>query len=479
MNIVEQLRRSERNPPVPVSVQLEDGRELVIHQWLRILPAKRLVGRAELEGESVLAKLFIAPAAARHCSRELEGIQAVLNAGLATPRIISKGAVPGGGCYVLTEFLGNAESLETEWEALSNMPAGSEPSMRVLRLALTGIATMHAKGLVQRDLHLGNFLLERGVLQVIDGDAVEVLSAGEPITAQQAEENLAVFFAQLEPEWDQWLDQLLLAYLEGNPHRPIHPENLATQIAAKRQLRLDNYLDKSLRDCTQFAVKRGWRRFEVARRDSAAELALLLAKPDEPFDSRSLLKDGGSSTVAKATLGVKHVVVKRYNIKGAVHWLKRFWRPSRAWNCWLSAHRLEFLGIATPAALAMLEQRIGPLRSTAWLISEYCSGPNLLDHFGQDGQRLPSPEESAALIKVFSQLVQARISHGDFKATNLLWHEGRVVLIDLDGMRFFRADNRAWFRAWERDRSRFLRNWPDGSPLRMWLDSQLPRPPNP
>ncbi|MEH6388876.1 MAG: lipopolysaccharide kinase InaA family protein [Pseudomonas profundi] len=476
MNITEQLRRAERNPPAPFSVPLADGGELTLQRWLRILPAKRLVAQGELAGRTVLAKLFIAPAAQRHCVRELEGIKAVLGAGIATPAIISQGALPGGGHYLLTDFLEEAESLEVQWEALSHEPAGSEPGMRLLRLALTGIATMHAKGLVQRDLHLGNFLLHKGVLQVIDGDAVEVLDQRQPITAQQAEENLAVFFAQLKPDWDEWVEQLLLAYLEANPHHAIHPDNLAKLISAKRQLRLEHYLDKSLRDCTEFAVKRGWGRFAVVQRNHAAELGGLLESPDECFRRHPLLKDGGSSTVVLASTVVRKVVVKRYNIKGVAHWLKRFWRPSRAWHSWLSAHRLRFLGIATPAPLAMVEQRIGPLRSTAWLVTEYCAGVNLLEHFGKEGDRTPTAQEAVALLRLFGQLFHARISHGDCKATNLLWRLNEIVLIDLDGMRFYEAESPVWLRAWEEDRARFLRNWPAGSPLRMWLDSQLPRP---
>ncbi|WP_150303100.1 lipopolysaccharide kinase InaA family protein [Pseudomonas saliphila] len=474
MNITEQLRRAQRLPPSPLKLTIANGSELIIRQWLRILPAKRLVGQGELEGKQVLAKLFIAPAAERHCIRELDGVQAVLDAGIATPGIVGHGEIPDGGRYLLTEFLEDAQSLETEWETLSDHPAGSEPAMQLLRLALSGIAAMHAKGLVQRDLHLGNFLLHQRVLQVIDGDAVEVLSQDQPVTAQQAEENLAVFFAQLNPEWDEWVEQLLLAYLDTNPHRPIHTENLAALIRTKRRLRLENYLDKSLRDCTEFAVKRSWRRFEVCRRSELAALEPILAQPDAVFGDQ-LLKDGGSSTVTKAEIGSRPVVVKRYNIKGKRHWLKRFWRPSRAWHSWLASHRLEFLGIPTPRSLGMVEERLGPFRSRAWLINEYCPGRDLLAELGTEGDCLPSPELQAALISTFSGLVNAQISHGDCKATNLLWHQGAVVLIDLDAMTVY-SNEAQWKRAWAKDRARFIRNWPVNSPLALWLEQALPRP---
>ena len=71
------------------------------------------------------------------------------------------------------------------------------------------------------------------------------------------------------------------------------------------------------------------------------------------------------------------------------------------------------------------------------------------------------------------QLYRLRISHGDLKATNLLWHDGRVWLIDLDAMMQHRSD-KAFSQAWRRDRARLLRNWPASSLLCQWLDANLP-----
>ena len=81
MSLTRQLRRYGRRPPLPLSVPLADGRVLEFSQWLRILPGKRLVGQASLDGEQVLAKLFIAPGAARHWAREKRGVEALIGQG--------------------------------------------------------------------------------------------------------------------------------------------------------------------------------------------------------------------------------------------------------------------------------------------------------------------------------------------------------------------------------------------------------------
>src|SRR5690606_42100242 len=106
-------------------------------------------------------------------------------------------------------------------------------------------------------------------------------------------------------------------------------------------------------------------RFISVLRSEQALLAPLLADPDSAFAGQPLLKDGGSSTVTRVTLGGRGLVVKRYNIKGPGHWLKRFWRPSRAWHSWLPAWRLVFLAVALPQPLAKVERGFGHQRSRA------------------------------------------------------------------------------------------------------------------
>lgn len=345
------------------------------------------------------------------------------------------------------------------------------PANKLLERALAVIGAMHAKGLQQTDLHLGNFLQQDEQIYIIDGDAVQVQQPNEPLDSHDAHANLALFFAQLPAEWDAQMESLLAHYLSVST-RVIDPDGLATQVRVIRQQRLEDYLSKSLRDCTPFAVSHSWSRFTVTRRGDATLLTPLLANPDLAFKTDSLLKDGGSSTVARTDQGGRPLVVKRYNIKGLGHWLSRFWRPSRAWHSWLAAHRLQFLGIATPQPVAMVERRFGPLRHRAWLMTEYQPGAHLLEHLGE-GRELPPEATLNEVRRVFAQLAEARITHGDCKATNLLWHDGKVHLIDLDAMQAWRSADR-WAAAWAKDRARFLRNWGKDTPLHHWLEKNLP-----
>lgn len=471
MSQVAELRAAGREPPVPCELNLNGAQRLKVRRWIRVLPAKRLVGLGEFNGQAVLVKLFIALASERHFGRELRGIEALQAANLCTPAVVSSGSLSGGGHYLLTDFLGQARSLAQLWDELDDKSPASDPATRLLERALATIGVMHAKGLQQTDLHLGNFLQQGEQTFIIDGDAVQAKQLNEPLPSQDAHANLALFFAQLPAEWDARMEALLAHYLGANS-LAIDPDGLAGQTRQIRQQRLEDYLSKTLRDCTPFTVSQSCSRFTVARRGDAASLAPLLCDPDLAFKTASLLKDGGSSTVARIDQGGRHLVVKRYNIKGIGHWLSRFWRPTRAWHSWLAAHRLQFLGIATPQPVAMVERRFGPLRHRAWLITDYQPGVDLLEHLGE-GRELPPEATLNEISRVFAQLAEARITHGDCKATNLLWHDGKVHLIDLDAMQAWSSDDR-WAAAWAKDRARFLRNWSKDRPLYQWLDQHLP-----
>lgn len=464
----DQLRTAGRSPAVPFRVALADGRALLVRRLLRVLPGKRIVGEAEVDGQRVLAKLFIASASRRHWQQERDGIDALQQAKIATPDLVAALAINGGGHALLTNYLESADSLADLWAGVAAHPAGDAAALAVLTPALALLGQMHRCGLIQEDLHLGNFLRSDGRLFVIDGDAVRRIVPGA-LDSRSAASNLAILLAQLPAAWDAQQAPLLAAYADGACVLP--DDFLRCEIARVRAWRLKDYLAKTVRDCTLFAVSQTASCFTAVVREASTALAPLLRDPDLALQQGAILKAGNTCTVAQAASGAGAVVIKRYNLKNIRHALTRLWRPSRAWHSWREGHRLRFLGIATPAPLALVEERIGPLRRRAWLVNEFCPGVDLSAHLRADA--LPPEAEAAAIIELFQSLSRLRISHGDLKATNLLWHAGRVQLIDLDAVMQHRTAA-AHARAWRRDRLRLLRNWPQGSTLHRWLDEHLP-----
>ncbi|NMZ68338.1 tRNA A-37 threonylcarbamoyl transferase component Bud32 [Pseudomonas peli] len=475
------LAQAGRTPALPLTVDVTGAGGLTglsVQRWLRVLPGQRYVGVAEWCGQPVLAKLLVGNKAARHFQRERDGALLLAEQGLNTPQLLADGLRDGEGGWLLFEYLQGAESLWEAWRAVEHQPLLSADQQSVLAEALVSIAQMHLKGVWQADLHLDNLLRHNGQLFVIDGGGVQVETAGKPLSRAKVLENLGVFFAQLPAELTPFIEELLVHYLLANGEHALPLEALLKEVEKVRQWRLRDYLKKIARDCSLFAAKVGAFGLQVVRRDKQAELQPLLSNLDQLTEQGHIYKTGGAATVAQVQLQGRPLVVKRYNVKSLAHWLKRFWRPSRAWHSWVEGNRLQLLGIATPQPLAVLERRWCWLRGRAYLITEYCGGQDIIARFQAFHDGSPPESDLLALDRLFAALLRERISHGDFKGHNLFWDDRLACwsLIDLDAMQQHRSA-RSFARAYARDRARFLRNWPADSQLFKLLDQRLPLTP--
>ncbi|UFI45572.1 MULTISPECIES: lipopolysaccharide kinase InaA family protein [Pseudomonas syringae group] len=473
-----ELKTAGRTPELPMSLTLADAAgsaELQLLTLLRVLPGQRYVGAGVWRGRTVLAKLLVGDKAARHFQRELAGVRLLAEQGLTTPLLLADGLQDGEGGWLLFEFLEQASSLGDAWNTVQDLPPLADEQQAVLGEALSAIARQHAKGLWQEDLHLDNLLRHNGQLYLIDGAGIRAEQAGTPLSRQKVLENLGVFFAQLPRSFEPFTEELLVHYLLSNAEHGLPMEALQKQIDKVRSWRLKDFMSKTVRDCSLFSVEDSASVFRAVRREEEAAMLPVLDQADALLDKGHLYKTGGAASVGRVEISGRTLVIKRYNIKNFSHWLKRFWRPSRAWHSWREGNRLMFLGIATPKPLAVQEKRFLGLRSKAWLVTEFIEGPDIIERFAPHVETGDAPEaELLALDTLFAQLIQARISHGDFKGHNLFWHTDRWAMIDLDAMQQH-SSHSSFAAAYARDRARFMRNWPVQSALHQILEQRLPK----
>ncbi|KPX10066.1 lipopolysaccharide kinase InaA family protein [Pseudomonas savastanoi] len=473
-----ELKNAGRTPELPMSLTLADAAgsaELQLLTLLRVLPGQRYVGAGVWRGRTVLAKLLVGDKAARHFQRELAGVRLLAEQGLTTPLLLADGLQDGEGGWLLFEFLEQASSLGDAWNAVQHLPPLADEQQAVLGEALSAIAQQHAKGLWQEDLHLDNLLRHQGRLYLIDGAGIRAEQAGKPLSRQKVLENLGVFFAQLPRSFEPFTEELLVHYLLSNAEHGLPMEALQKQIDKVRSWRLKDFMSKTVRDCSLFSVEDCASVFRAVRREEEPAMLPVLAQADALLGKGHLYKTGGAASVGRVEISGRTLVIKRYNIKNFSHWLKRFWRPSRAWHSWREGNRLMFLGIATPKPLAVQEKRFLGLRSKAWLVTEFIEGPDIIERFAPHVATGDAPEaELLALDTLFAQLIQARISHGDFKGHNLFWHTDRWAMIDLDAMQQHSSQS-SFAAAYARDRARFMRNWPVQSALHQILEQRLPK----
>lgn len=471
MRLVE-LRLAGRAPALPFMLELE-GESLELIEWLRVLPGQRYVAKARWRGRTVLAKLFVGRKAERHLAREIDGSKWLSQQGLLSPEPLADSYMPGEGGWLLFAFIDHAQSLGEAWRGVEKDALLSERQQDILGEALRVIGALHAKGLWQSDLHLDNLLRKDGRVWLIDTGGVRAASLGEPLDRVRVLQNLGVFFAQLPRSLEPYYEELLVHYLVANGNHALPVERLLTEVAKVRRWRLKDFVGKLGRDCTLFSVQRSARELRAVSRDQVPILCPLLDQLDTAITTGRSLKQGGSATVSLVEHNGQPLVIKRYNVKSFTHWLRRCWRPTRAWHSWVQGHRLNFLGIATPRPLAVLEYRRLGLRERSYLVTEYLNGPDIVAALAPfvDGDL---PDEMLRAVSVlFSVLVQERISHGDLKGSNLIWHDRQVWLIDLDAVQIH-PDASSFPSAYAKDRSRFLRNWPEGSALHRLLDQRLP-----
>ena len=473
-----ELQKAGRAPGLPLSIELADAAgpaQLQLLSLLRVLPGQRYVGAGVWRGRTVLAKLMVGSKAARNFQRELTGVRLLAEQGLTTPQLLADGLQEGEGGWLLFEYLEGAQSLGDAWQAVASLPVLADEQVAVLAEALAAIGQMHLKGLWQEDLHLDNLLRQGGKLYLIDGAGICVEDAGKPLSRQKVLENLGVFFAQLPISLEPFIEELLVHYLLSNGEHALPLEALLKQVEKVRAWRLHDFLNKTGRDCSLFSVQQGAFALRAVRREEEPAMLPVLARADALLDQGHLYKTGGAASVGKVEVDGRTLVIKRYNIKGFAHWLKRFWRPSRAWHSWREGNRLAFLGIATPKPLALLETRFLWLRGKAYLVTEHLPGPDIIERFAPYVDQGDAPEaELAALDRLFADLLRERISHGDLKGHNVFWADGRWALIDLDSMCQHRSAS-SFAAAYARDRARFMRNWPVGSALYQVIDGRLPK----
>jgi len=475
------LRTGERSLPLPATLHLhghEGIQVLRVVRSLRLLPGKRVTLEGWLKDPAggletrVALKLFCRRRGGdRHHRREREGWQRVTSAGLACPALLGEGRADAGRLTaVVYGWVEGGVSLAALWPSLDG-----EGRRRWLERVQAALARLHDHGSRQRDLHLGNFLVRGEELVVLDLATVG-RCLGVPGPRQRLAE-LGRLAAQLSVAEQlhglEWMAATVVS--QGSPRQ--RQNQLWRSLRRAWRRRLADYLAKSRRPCSLTHVERSWHRHWYCRRQHWQPDLQQLAVDPELFMARGrLLKAGNTATVVATELDGRQVIIKRYNIKNWRHGLSRALRPTRGTRSWLSAHLLELAGIAATRPVALLEQRWGPVRRQAYLVCDAIEGQELLEL----GSRRPLDHQELAGLEQLLRLMQTcRISHGDFKASNLLVRSGQPWLIDLDALTRH-SSRRGAARGLARDLDRLIRNWPAEQTIHAQLVELLTRlPPRP
>jgi len=401
---------------------------------LRVIPGRRKVYDAMWNGKSVIAKVFSHKISARrHLKREWQGLNLLVSRGLSAPEPLFYGHTEDGQWTVVVQKIAESSTV------LDVFQETHEPAKKLdlLVLVCKELAKQHNKGVLQKDLHLGNFLL--------GGDKIVALDAGQMRFSQRelgrksSISQLATLASYLPDSNTESLTSLCKEYFKARGWHFGKPDQISfqKQLAVHRRRTLRKGLKKCLRTSKRHLRIKTSR--YVAELDRGfcrgAEPLNFIKQIDSLMDDGQILKNGDTCYVSRIKWNDKNVVVKRYNHKGFIHSLRHTIKKSRARKGWLHTHHLKALNIAAPRPLAYIEHRRELLIWKSYLVTEYVEGQKLYDFLRDDNvteqQQL---NEIQRVAKLLDKLWKYHITHGDLKHSNVLITENGPVLTDLDGM---------------------------------------------
>ncbi|WP_198264314.1 lipopolysaccharide kinase InaA family protein [sulfur-oxidizing endosymbiont of Gigantopelta aegis] len=475
---LQQLQAINYQVDLPFKLHL-NGQSIQCEQLLRVVPGKRLVFRASLNApnitesstdnsdkKKIIIKLFLhASRAKKHCLRELEGAQLLMNHHIKTPELITQGVTDEGIHCLLFAYL-EGQNLAAFW-------AENTPKARVKKLheLMPVLVQHHNAGLTHQDLHYANFLLSHGVY-TLDGE--EVKASATPLKKKIRLQNLALFLAQTFDLSREHHIELLDIYLSLSKIELSAKEKDIFLIAIKvfQQGRIKHYLKKILRDCTDIMHTKSKQSETLCRREyHNSSIQRLLDQPELFFqhENATFLKQGNTCTVKSIVVNNEKFVVKRYNPKGIAYELKHQAQWSRAKRSWLNAHLLRFMGIKTPEPIAFIEHRPALGKRCSYFICKYQQGQSSWDFFCDSDKNNTINKQPAAenLVKTLLQLCQYQITHGDLKGSNFIIDNNNTWVLDLDAMTQHKTLWR-FKQNWQRDKMRFFKNWDKKACYKNW-----------
>ncbi len=404
---------------------------------LRTIPGRRQVYDAVWDNRDVIAKVFSDRfSAKRHLRREWRGLDELAQRGVPAPSALFYGKTQDGRWAIVVQKIPvGSTALD-----ILNQTSDDASKLDLLMVVCRELAKQHKSGILQKDLHLGNFLLAGD--KVFALDPAQMRFCARPIRRKKSLSQLALLAHYLSAGDSDSIRKLWQAYFVVRGWRlgEADEQQLRKQMMTTLKRGIRRRLKKCLRTSKRYLRIRSGGFLAVVDRDfcRAAEPLDFIQHVDALMDSGHVLKSGNTCTVCRLSWNGHDIVVKRYNHKGYVHSLRHTIKRSRARWAWLHAHRLGVLNIATPKPLAYIEERRRGLVWKSYLVTRYVDGQTLYEFLRNGISNEERSRASQHVSDLLKTLATYGISHGDLKYSNILVTGSGAILTDLDGMKVHR-----------------------------------------
>ncbi len=365
--------------------------------------------------------------------------------------------------YLISREIDNARSLKDylldrqSRDAQTSRVAGKT----IIRSLARFVRDLHRKGILHRDFHWGNILIDARDLHnirwyLMDLHRVRLISR---LNDRDRVDNLAAlgtafrFTARGEERF-----RFLAEYARGDERWRKRLRHFARRIESRSERMLKRIWAGKSRRCLKhnkyfipfrFPACRGFLRGEF----SSPALLELLQDPGRAFSDPACSIIKNSNTTSSCTLPLimagkpASIFIKRYNYQNSLYALKNLFRSSRGKRTWKTAHALLAREISTPLPVAFGEKRrMRVLRESFCITQNIAQAVPLSGLFREagSGSAAECAVDKSNLIRAAALLVQMMhergIWHRDLKAANILVQRTTgggttLYLTDLDGIR--------------------------------------------
>ncbi len=431
---------------LPINLKIKNGlnpeklESVECHSLLRAVPGSRQIYDARWNNKAVIVKIFLKKFFARHhLKKEWRGLNLLCKCRLNAPKPLFFGQTTDRRWAIVTgKIVDSSTALE-----VFNGAEDDQDRFKVLALVCRELARQNDKGVFQKDLHLGNFLVLEDAVYALDPARMKFFH--RPLCRTESISQLALLSCYIPDDDIDLFDKLCKEYFDVRGW--CFDEAQKALVVGNRDQHRKEQIKRGLKKCMRTSKRvlkiRTSRHFALFDRSYIDFVNPIdfINQIDSLMDAGRILKRGNTSYLSRINFNEKDVVVKRYNHKGLVHSLRHTVMGSRARRSWLYGHRLGMLSISTPKPLAFIKKKKGGLVWQSYIVTEYVEGQKLYD-FLKNNQ----PEQQKFfLIKeqlkiLMKKLAEYRITHGDLKHTNILIANNTLVLTDLDSLKFHRFE---------------------------------------
>lgn len=152
---------------------------------------------------------------------------------------------------------------------------------------------------------------------------------------------------------------------------------------------------------------------------------------------------GDTTTVAVVNFNEQHFVIKRYNSRSFWHRLKLQFRKSHGFRSFKFASLLPQFDIQTVKPIAVIQKKIGFIKTKSYFISRYEKGISGCKFFSDTSiTKSEWPETIDAILNITKKLKANGIYHGDYHFGNFVIVENKPMLLDFDRIKIVKNKKR-------------------------------------